>query len=127
MIRFIENQVLNYRSFSLRIVYYHIISDSDPEYYFPNKALSIQEFRDHIKFFKRRYDIISIEEAIELSDNNQSLKNKLVITFDDGFQENYSIIAPILFENNVRATFFLISSCIDNQDIMWRNKILLFN
>lgn len=127
MIRFIENQVLNYRSSSLRIVYYHIISDSDPEYYFSNKALSVQGFRDHIKFFKRRYDIISLEEAIQLSENNQSLKNKLVITFDDGFQENYSIIAPILVENDIRATFFIISGCVDNQDLMWRNKILLFD
>lgn len=127
MIRFIENQVLNYRSCSLRIVYYHIVSDSNPEHYFSNKALSVQGFRDHIKFFKRRYDIISLDEAIQLADNNQSLKNKLVITFDDGFHENYSIIAPILLENNIRATFFVISGCIDNQDLMWRNKILLFN
>ncbi|MFY0631403.1 MAG: polysaccharide deacetylase family protein [Flavobacteriaceae bacterium] len=124
--KFIENQIIKYKGSSLRIVYYHIISDSNPEHYFSNKALSIKNFRNHIRFFKQNYDIITLDEALHLSSHNETLKNKLVITFDDGFKENYSIIAPILDEEKISATFFIISSCIDNADLMWRNKILLF-
>lgn len=124
--KFLEKHIVKYRDSSLRIVYYHVISDDNPEYYFPNKALSVRDFKEHIQFFKKKYDIISLEEALYLSSQNLSLKNKLVITFDDGFKENYSLIAPILNEVKVSATFFIISSCIDNADLMWRNKILLF-
>tara|TARA_X000000368_G_scaffold417439_1_gene413842 strand:+ start:9558 stop:10457 length:900 start_codon:yes stop_codon:yes gene_type:complete len=103
-----------------------LISDTNPEYYFKNKALSINEFRKHIKFFKKHYEIIKLEEALKICEENKSLENKLVITFDDGFKENYSKVAPILYDEGISATFFMITSCIDNRDLMWRNKILLF-
>ncbi|MEL6135310.1 MAG: polysaccharide deacetylase family protein, partial [Bacteroidota bacterium] len=44
--------------------------------------------------------------------------------FDDGFSECYHTIAPILDEFNIKATFFLTEKCIDNQDMIWRNKLL---
>ena len=119
-------KVVNYKKSSVRIVYYHIISNNNPEYYFPNKALGVEDFRRQIKFFKKNFQVIKLDEALNLAFEGKSLKNKLVITFDDGFKENYSVIAPILDEEKISATFFMISSCLDNKDLMWRNKVLLF-
>ena len=124
--KFLEKQIIKYKNTSLRIVYYHVISDDNPDYYFSDKALTIKSFREHIKFFKKNYDVISLEEALYLASQNKTLKKKLVITFDDGFKGNYSLIAPILNDAKITATFFIISSCLDNADLMWRNKILLF-
>lgn len=121
-----HKNVLKYKNSSLRIVYYHLISDNSPEYYFNNKALSVNEFRKHIKFFKKHFEIIKLEEALKICEQNSSLQNKLVISFDDGFRENYSTIAPILADEGISATFFMITDCIDNRNLMWRNKILLF-
>jgi len=122
---FLLNHLLNYKSNSLRIVYYHMVSKNDYPFYFDNKAISVDEFREQILFFKKHYDIISLSDAIEFAKKGSSLKRKLVITFDDGFTDNYTVAAPILGELNCSATFFLIGNCIDNKDLMWRNKLLL--
>lgn len=123
----LNKYLLNYRSESLRIVYYHMVSEIEHSYYFPNKAISPYLFRKQIRFFRKHYDIISLNQAIQMSKENISLKKKLVITFDDGFRENHSIIAPILSDEKITATFFLITNCIDNRDLMWRNKLIIIN
>lgn len=122
---FLLDGLMNFKSDSLRIVYYHMISNSDYPFYFDNKAISVKEFKEQLLFFKKRYDIISLSQAIEFAQNRESLKRKLVITFDDGFADNYLFAAPILNDLDLTATFFLIGNCIDNQDLMWRNKLLL--
>lgn len=122
---FLLNRMMNYKSDSLRIVYYHMVSKNDHPYYFDNKAISVDEFKEQLIFLKKRFDIIRLSDAIILTNKGESLKKKLVITFDDGFADNYTVAAPVLKELNCNATFFLIGNCIDNKDLMWRNKLLL--
>ena len=112
---------------SLRIVYYHMIAENSPEYYFEGKSIGIKTFKKHLKFYKDKFDVISLKDAISSWEQGESLNRKLVITFDDGFRENHSVIAPILLDENLTATFFIISNCIDNMDMMWRNKLILID
>ena len=44
---------------------------------------------------------------------------------DDGLRENYDIIAPILKEKGVPATFFINSATLDNTDMLYRHKASL--
>lgn len=119
--------LLYYKAESLRVVYYHMVTDKNHSYYFHNKAISPINFRDQIRFLKKHFEIISLNQAIQMAENKSALKKKLVLTFDDGFSENYSVIAPVLVDEKVTATFFLITNCIDNNDLMWRNKLLVIN
>ena len=112
---------------SLRIIYYHLVTDNDPGYYFSQKAISAVMFKKHIKYFKKHFQIISLDNAINLASDGKPLGGKLVITIDDGFRENHSTIAPILYDEKVDATFFFTTNFIDNNDMMWRNKLLLIN
>ena len=105
-----------------RIIYYHVVSNVRKSYQFGH--LSVSDFDSQIDFFKKRYKIISLKEAVNRSKNGLSLSNHLSITTDDGFIENFTNIAPILLKKKVTATFFLIENCIDNLDLMWRNKLL---
>lgn len=108
---------------SFRLVYYHMVRDQTLPYYF-DRQTPPETFRNQIRFFKKRYEIISIYEALERIRCGESLKRTLAITTDDGFVENHSVIAPILAEEKVTATFFLVGNCIDNRALMWRNKLL---
>ncbi len=124
----LQNLFLFIGSSNLRIIYYHIVSNSPPNYYFKDKTISIEDFRKQLKYFKKRYSFISLDEAVNKIKNGDSLKGQIALTTDDGFVENYTIIAPILLEEKIPATFFLINNCIDNQDLMWRNKLVyIFN
>lgn len=108
---------------SFRIVYYHMISDNMQSYYY-NSHLSRANFVKQIKWFKNHFKIISLEEALVRLEANKSLDGYLSITFDDGFRECYDIVAPILLQEKATATFFLITDCLNNKKLMWRNKLL---
>lgn len=120
---FIWNTLSSFGKGSLRIVYYHLISEQKHDYYF-HHSITPQTFRKQIKFLKTKFEIISLYEAMERIRLGESLSKNLCITFDDGFSECYSIIAPILVEEKVTATFFLIENTIENKNLMWRNKLL---
>tara|TARA_Y100001935_G_C17306684_1_gene512753 strand:- start:2432 stop:3436 length:1005 start_codon:yes stop_codon:yes gene_type:complete len=121
----LQEHLVNYKSDSLKIVYYHMVSDTNHKYYFANKSITPENFYEQLLFLKKNFEIISFNEAFYLIDNKKKLDKKLVLTFDDGFKENYTVIAPILSELNITGAFFFISNCIDNKDLMWRNKLLL--
>ena len=108
---------------SFRIVYSHMISDSIHSYY-SNSQVSEANFVRQIKWYKKHFKIISLEEALARAESKYSLDGYLSITIDDGFRECYDIIAPILLQEKTTATFFLITDCIDNKKLMWRNKLL---
>lgn len=107
---------------SFRIIYYHIVSDNDFTYY-PGRQISTSEFRKQLKWLKKRFQVISVEQAISQELSDRDLKNCLAITFDDGFRSCYDTICPILAEENMSATFYLTTDCIDNKNLMWRNKL----
>ena len=37
----------------------------------------------------------------------------------------YLILFIVLIDLNIPASFFFISNCVDNKDLMWRNKLLI--
>ncbi|MBA6336416.1 polysaccharide deacetylase family protein [Colwellia sp. BRX8-7] len=80
---------------------------------------------DLIVFFKKEFDIISIAEAVELAKkSSQKIHGKyLVITFDDGYKDNYTKAFPILKRHNVPACFFIATSLIGNNKLPWWDRI----
>jgi peptidoglycan/xylan/chitin deacetylase (PgdA/CDA1 family) len=49
----------------------------------------------------------------------------LLLTFDDGYREISEIVAPILLEKGVSATFFVNSAFTDNKELCYLNKASL--
>lgn len=109
---------------NLRIVYFHAVTDEPREHYFYEFAPTAAAFTDLIKLFKSKFEVISLNEAITRANEGRSLEKCISFTFDDGFSECYSTIAPILHDEGLTATFFLIENTIDNRDLMWRNKLI---
>jgi peptidoglycan/xylan/chitin deacetylase (PgdA/CDA1 family) len=118
-------KVLNYKK-SLRIVYYHKVNCNDQLFYFQN-GMTTTVFENQLKYFKANFKVISLNEALIKSNNGDNLNGYLCITFDDGFSDCYDIIYPLLKQYDIKATFFLIENVINNQDFMWRNKLILLD
>jgi peptidoglycan/xylan/chitin deacetylase (PgdA/CDA1 family) len=49
-------------------------------------------------------------------------KNSFLLTFDDGLRECYEIIAPILKQKGIPATFLLCSAFVDNKQLSYDSK-----
>ncbi len=67
---------------------------------------------------------VSMEELVAAERGDQALPPKsFAITFDDGFQNNYTIAAPILSDYGVPATFYLTSGFIGTNVMSWIDRI----
>ncbi|MGV0955793.1 polysaccharide deacetylase family protein [Empedobacter falsenii] len=106
--------------------FYHTVSDKrliHIDQLYPLK--SVDQFQRELDFFQKNYINISMIELIDLYKKNGSIpqENYFHLSFDDGLKESYSIIAPILKERNLDATFFINPNFIDNQEIFYRYKV----
>ena len=107
--------------------YYHTVSNA----YLPYinhlyKVKSVDEFVADLRFLKKHFRPVSLAEAMEMRNNKNRKKESVFhLSFDDGLKECYSIIAPILQEYNIPATFFLCSDFIDNRRLFYRFKVSL--
>ncbi len=107
------------------IAYYHVVSDDDiPHVKHLYKFRTVMEFRRDIDCFCRQFHPISLHQLLENMKTGRSLpRNSILLTFDDGFSEIFHVIAPILREKGVPATFFLTTAFLDNKSMAHHNKI----
>jgi len=91
---------------------------------YTKKHILEKNFIDKIKFLKKNYNILSLDEIFHNISNKVSLPpNTCAITFDDGFENNYSVAAPILEKFKVPTTFYLSTDFINNNSMSWIDKI----
>lgn len=76
--------------------------------------VSVENFEKQLAFIHRMgYKVITLEEYVKSVKEHTRLKNAVVITFDDGYVDNYSNGLPILKKYGFPAAIFLIEEKID--------------
>jgi hypothetical protein len=95
----------------LTILTYHSISNEIE----PDETVTPEEFERQLQYVEENYKVIPLEEAIEyLQTDIEKVSGSIVITFDDGYSDNYYNAYPLLKKHNFPATIFLISDFIKN-------------
>ncbi len=90
----------------LPVLTYHSIDDSGSVI-----SVSPEAFRQQMEFLaSRAFTVLSVAEALEhLRTNTPFPQRAVVITFDDGFQNNYVHAFPCLVQYGFPATIFAIA------------------
>lgn len=86
--------------------------------------LNVHEFENQMEYLKDHFDIVSLEQGLELSRKGELKGQKIVITFDDGFYNNFSIAFPVLEKYQIPATIYLATAFIDSPDTIWFAKVI---
>lgn len=83
-------------------------------------AVSPEVFEKQMSFLARnKYNVISLQQLIGLIKNKEKIPhNTVVITFDDGYENNYSAAFPVLKKYNLKATIFVIADFITKPGYM---------
>jgi len=76
-------------------------------------------FKMQIAYLKKHFEIISLSEAVERMRNGGIKRPTAVITFDDGYQNNFDVAFPILYREKIPATIFLTTGLINTNDTVW--------
>jgi peptidoglycan/xylan/chitin deacetylase (PgdA/CDA1 family) len=92
------------------ILYYHRVADTDPVPW----SLTNDQFRKHIDWLQRHYEMISLAEA-QRRVAEGSRRPSVHLTFDDGYAENCDLALPLLIERGIPCTYFVTLDNVANQ------------
>ncbi|BBM43869.1 polysaccharide deacetylase [Leptotrichia wadei] len=95
------------KNFVLCLMYHSIDSEKN------KGGIFIDEFEEHIKWIKDKKTF----KMEELKGLDYTLPpNSILITFDDGYKNNYTLAFPILKKYNIKATIFLNTKFIEKDE-----------
>lgn len=113
----------------LLILAYHRILSKPQDFAFDEGVISVSPeiFEEEVKFCKKHFSIIDFKQLKDALENKSILPpNPLIITFDDGYIDNYTYAFPILKKYGVPATIFLTVDYIGTDKIFWWDEVSFY-
>ena len=109
----------------VNIVYYHIIGERQPYYHSrTSREYTLDQFSRDLEDLKKVFVFTTLRKICEYNQGSlTSSEPLLALTFDDGLRLNCPELMQVFDHHGVKATQFLIMSCVDNVNLMWRHKI----
>lgn len=74
-------------------------------------SLSIEKFAEQMVYLKNNYSFESLNNITKIINDNHL---RVIVTFDDGFEDNYINVFPILKKYQIPATIFVTSDFVIN-------------
>ena len=95
------------------ILEYHMIKDkaAADEYEY---AVPVEDFKAQLDYLKAEgYETITLQEYMRARKGKAVLPKKpIVLTFDDGYEDNYTTLLPMLEERGMKGTVYMVTNDI---------------
>lgn len=92
------------------ILEYHKVNDVDKDEY----TITVEEFKKQLSYLREQgYTTISLMDFIRAKKYHEQLPPKpIILTFDDGYEDNYTNVMPILQSYGMKGTVFVVSNLV---------------
>lgn len=112
---------------ALRILAYHrIVARPWDDFPFDEDLISAapQAFHAQMSWVKRHFEVVSFRDLQQCEVEGRAWPRRaLIVTFDDGYRDNFCAAFPILRELNLPATIFLSTGHIGESKLFWWDAI----
>lgn len=112
---------------NLRILAYHRVLDDNPQSFpFDEELISAdrETFYQQMRFVSRNFDVISFRDLYECELAGRAWPRRaLIVTFDDGYKDNYNHAFPVIKQLGLTATIFLTTGHIGQSKSFWWDQI----
>jgi len=108
-------------------MYHRVIAPSDPRWETcdPDYTMSDELFAKTLRFFKRHYRIVSLEDVAAARRGERALPPcALLVTFDDGWSDNADYALPVLEREGVPAVIFTVADAIGRDAAFWQEQLI---
>lgn len=87
-------------------------------------SASQQAFAEQIKHFAQYFRVLSCDEILNLPRTLETLdRDAVIVTFDDGYRDNYELAFPILKQYGVPGVFFIPTNILENPKLPWWDAV----
>jgi peptidoglycan/xylan/chitin deacetylase (PgdA/CDA1 family) len=105
------------RTLRVPILMYHYVSvpPAKADIYRRDLSVSPEQFDAQLSYLRDQgYTVISLDDLLYALAQGRTLPEKpVILTFDDGYEDNYTNAFPILSKHGVMAHFFIISDFVN--------------
>lgn len=108
---------------SLVVLTYHRIAEKEPVLDDGVVSASPAEFADQMGMLRECATPLSIDQVADLLRGRPAPDNAVLVTFDDGYRDNWEAALPILRRQGVPATFFIATGFIETGRLPWWDRI----
>lgn len=84
-------------------------------------SATAEDFEEQMGFVARNFDVVAPEDLAGLRDTPRG--RHVIVTFDDGYRDNFEIAFPILRSCGLQATFFVATGFLDGGHVAWWDEI----
>jgi peptidoglycan/xylan/chitin deacetylase (PgdA/CDA1 family) len=90
------------------VLLYHRVSDDARD----NLTVGVEQFDRQMAILASRFRVLTLREAIESGTQARDHRPVVVVTFDDGYLDNYTTAAPIMQRHGIPGSFFVSTGLI---------------
>lgn len=102
------------------LIFHRVFPVQDP--FYPSEVYA-EKFDELLSVLVRCFNVLPVGEAIALWRDGRLPPRALVITFDDGYADNFTVAYPILRKHGVEAAFFIASGYLDG-GVMFNDLVI---
>lgn len=106
----------------LFVLAYHRVGEWDDNYPF-NKTIwsaTPDQFDRQLRYLKDNFNVTNFRELHKQLANDKSIKEPTVIlTFDDGYNDNHAVVAPMMEAHGLTATFYVATDIVGSDNYFW--------
>ncbi len=84
-------------------------------------SASPEQFERQVKFLSRNFDVVGVSDLADVLRRRRG--RHVMITFDDGYRDNYEFAFPLLRQHGAAATFFISTGFLDRPSVPWWDEI----
>jgi len=104
----------------LILMYHRIIAlDRDPW----QLCVSPSHFEEQMQIIKKYARIVKMKDMGRNLNQLNLGRKEVVVSFDDGYSDNYHNARPILEKNEIAATFFIVSGAVSSNEEFWWDEL----
>ena len=124
VLRLIEQVVDTYKPALIVLTYHRITERCRNHFYDSVISAEPQSFRAQMEWLRKRMHILTLQELDDRVQAGVSWKEPAaLVTFDDGYRDNFEEAVPILKELNVPATFFIPTEFVESPKLPWWDNV----
>ena len=109
---------------ALIVLNYHRVGNADDTPFDSGVfSASAEQFESQMAYLKSRFHMATLEEVFAMMGGDAPRGTSVLVTFDDGYLDNYTLAFPILRKHGVQAVFFLPTAFIGTGKLPWWDMI----
>jgi peptidoglycan/xylan/chitin deacetylase (PgdA/CDA1 family) len=115
------------RDTSVVLTYHRVLEKWEPtlDYSQPGMVVTAPTFERQLAFLQRHFEIVPLGTLLEgPASGRRAGRPRCVVTFDDGWRDNYDFALPILRRRGVPATIFLTTDFIGTERAFWHTELI---